>query len=356
MVELKSRQNSSIDSIFPLEKFSEYVVNDLPEHNLRNEVEDIRKGENFLPEMKMVEHIAYNEPYSVKITVMGDLGIYLVSCLKANVPQSEVSSIIDKLELLSLVTGVVPRDTYASYVTYNPSEALRTFSGDESEVGFIQQHKVSDDAIKPAAEKAFALQNYEYDKETRIAYLQDIIECLKVLRKENKAVHQKVDPKYFISLFRDYFFPITMNGQDYNAPSGVHIANIILLDIIVGTADDNYFATTYELLPYLEPSEQLKIQHSMKNDSLKKQFVKNYLTHKNNDDEIEYLKEIFKMLKYYRYVHQGLVTRYIRKQDNAVSHGTGGFPFDEFLQERIDITEAAQRDMEEAFKDVNNIR
>ncbi|MBM7554565.1 monodechloroaminopyrrolnitrin synthase PrnB family protein [Thalassobacillus pellis] len=354
MQEVQTEPSLSVDPLFPLEAFSDYVVHQLPEANVQQEVAAIREGKRHLPDMARLEHIAYQEPYHVKMVAMGDLGMFLVSCLKAGINLKEIPTVVDQLELLSLVTGVVPRDTYATYVTYNPPEALRTFSAHPSEVGFIQQHRLSDEAMKPAAEAAFRLQNEKVDQATRLMCLKEIQQGLQGLKQENKAVHQKVDPKYFIRLFRDYFFPITLHGQEYQAPSGVHIANIILVDIIVGTANDGYFQTTEELLPYLEPRDRWKIQQAMHRVSLKTRLMNQY-QEPWDTEEMRVVIDIYKMLKHFRYVHQGLVNRYIRKQDTGVTHGTGGFSFDEFLLERIEITEATQREVQKAVEEKKHL-
>ncbi|WP_366664337.1 monodechloroaminopyrrolnitrin synthase PrnB family protein [Geobacillus thermodenitrificans] len=108
-----------------------------------------------------------------------------------------------RLKLLASTTGLVPRDTYSSYITHNPTDALRTFTGDQSEVGFIRQHQKSDEAIKPAVDRMLLLQEEPY-REDRFDLLRSVISSLKVLKEENAAVHKRVDPIFFMTCFRNY--------------------------------------------------------------------------------------------------------------------------------------------------------
>ena len=61
----------------------------------------------------------------------------------------------------------------------------------------------------------------------------------------------------------------------------------------------------------------------------------------NDIEELSLLDEIYQSIIEYRLTHQGIVNRYIRKQDPDVKYGTGGFPFDSFLQELIDMVEVS---------------
>ncbi|SFX64503.1 protein of unknown function [Thermoactinomyces sp. DSM 45891] len=340
-----------IDPLFPLGEFSHYVVEMLPKHNMNDDFEQVAKGNHFLPDFYTIQTVAFYSPFEVRIRSMGDLGIYLVSCLRAGIPMEKLSPIYDSLCLLSPTTGVVPRDTYCSYATHNSEEAMRTFTGHESEIGFIRQHQRSDEALMPAVDHLLQLQtaNEHVDYGKSLTMIRD---CVKKLIDENKNVHQAVDPVFFIKYFREYFFPIEIQGKMLNAPSGVHLANIILLDIGVGSADARYLDTTDELMMYLEPIERLKIMQAKALPSLREKFIKEYKTNGTNREELNLLMEIYKYMRIYRYVHQGLVTRYIRKQDTNVKFGTGGFPFDEFLEERIQIVKKAEEDVRKAFAQV----
>ncbi|ARP44485.1 hypothetical protein GTHT12_02991 [Geobacillus thermodenitrificans] len=148
-----------------------------------------------------------------------------------------------------------------------------------------------------------------------------------------------------------YFFPIEIDGQLYNAPSGVHIANIIILDVVSGCTDAPYYETVKELLPYLEPGDQLKINHAMSSVSLKDRYLEDYKANiRDTTKELTLLAEIYQGLLNFRNVHQGLVTRYIRKQDPSVTIGTGGFPFDTFLQERIDMVKSSRDSVRKRYE------
>ncbi|MDQ0417155.1 hypothetical protein J2Z48_001327 [Croceifilum oryzae] len=342
----------AVDPLFPLGEFSHYVVEMLPKHNMNDEFELVAKGLTLFPDFHTIHTIAFYAPFEARIRSMGDLGIYLVSCLRAGIPVEKLGSIYDSLCFLSPTTGVVPRDTYCSYATHNSEKALRTFTGHESEIGFIRQHQRSDEALMPAVDHLIRLQTTN-EQMNEGESLSIILECIKKLIDENKHVHQSVDPVFFIKYFREYFFPIEIQGKMLNAPSGVHLANIILLDIGIGSADDRYLDTTNELMDYLEPIERLKIIQTKRLPSLKEKFIQQYKkTNGTNREELDLLMEIYKYMRIYRYVHQGLVTRYIRKQDTNVKFGTGGFPFDEFLEERIQIVKRAEADVRKAFAQV----
>ncbi|TCP66099.1 monodechloroaminopyrrolnitrin synthase PrnB family protein [Baia soyae] len=341
-----------VDPLFPLGEFSHYVVERLPKHNMNDEFEQVAKGNHLLPNIYTIHKIAFYTSFEVRIRSMGDLGIYLVSCLRAGIPMEKLSPIYGALCVLSPTTGVVPRDTYCSYATHNSEEAMRTFTGHESEIGFIRQHQRSDEALMPAVDHLLQLQTTN-DGMNCGESLTIIRDCIKKLIDENKNVHQAVDPVFFIKYFREYFFPIEINGKMLNAPSGVHLANIIILDIGIGSADARYLDTTDELMDYLEPIERLKINQTKALPSLKEKFIQEYEETKGaNRKELDLLMEIYKYMRIYRYVHQGLVTRYIRKQDTNVKFGTGGFPFDEFLEERIQIVKRAEEDVRKAFAQV----
>jgi Domain of unknown function (DUF1864) len=351
VVTILTKVGFTIDALYPLGDFSRFVVYDLPNYNMNNNFSAlIESGKNLLPSMDLVLHIAYEEPFDVRVRAMGNLGIFLVSCKRTEISQTIVEPIICRLKLLASTTGLVPRDTYSSYITHNPTDALRTFTGDQSEVGFIRQHQKSDEAIKPAVDRMLLLQEEPY-REDRFDLLRSVISSLKGLKEENAAVHKRVDPIFFMTCFRNYFFPIEIDGQLYNAPSGVHIANIIILDVVSGCTDAPYYETVKELLPYLEPGDQLKINHAMSSVSLKDRYLEDYKANiRDTTKELTLLAEIYQGLLNFRNVHQGLVTRYIRKQDPSVTIGTGGFPFDTFLQERIDMVKSSRDSVRKRYE------
>lgn len=331
------------DLHYPLGHFSRFVVHDLPHLNKTGSPADLmRIGLPLLPaDNQQLVDFAYHRPYKDKVLAMGDLGIYFVSCLKQGIDISELHRLYSMLELFSSLTGLIPRDTYASYIAYNPAECLRSFTGDASEVAFITRHQQSDIALKPAVEEVVKLQQNPYMPE-RMEILNAVRAAMRQVRKENAEVHKGVDPVFFITFFRDYFFPIKLNGTSYNAPSGVHIAGVILTDLITGTADDAYIETTHELLPYLEPSEQFCIKNVLASPSLKQIYSADLKSGIDCSAELTLLVDIYDEIIKFRNVHQGLVSRYIRNQDASVAKGTGGFAFDTFLQERINVVAQAK--------------
>lgn len=331
-------------NIYPLGIFSKKIVEELPYLNMSNNLSKIEELYKYLPSNEQLNELLKDEKYNTSVIAMGDLGIFLVSLKRC---KSKIdTTLLEKLLLLcSDFTGLPPRDTYSSYITYNPSNAMRTFTKDSSEIGFIEQHKFSDEAMNRAVELLLEVQNGMYDDLEFKLQLAD--EAISKLTNENKLVHQRVNPTYFIKYFRDYFFPIDIEDTTYDAPSGVHIANIILLDIAIGTADEHYKNTANKLISYLEPYDKFRIRIAMEETSIKEKFLDNSI--KFNLKQLNLIKSIYRKLRIYRYVHQGLVTRYIRNQDPEVTKGTGGFPFDTFLQERIDIVEKAEEDVKRAF-------
>lgn len=339
------------DLHYPLGAFSRFVVNELPPLNKTGSPVDLlRLGLSLLPDddQQLIE-FAYHRPYIEKVRAMGDLGIYLISCLKQGILASELHRVYSILDLFSLLTGLIPRDTYASYIAYNPSDSLRTFTGDASEVAFITRHQQSELALKPAVEELVKLQS-DPDMPERLEILGAVKAAMRQVRKENAEVHKGVDPVFFITFFRDYFFPVEVNGISYNAPSGVHIAGVILTDLITGTADNGYMATTHDLLPYLEPCEQFRIKNVMAAPSLKQTYSADLKAGRDRSSELTLLVDIYDEIIKFRNVHQGLVSRYIRNQDASVARGTGGFAFDIFLQERIDIVAQAKRTVTDVIK------
>lgn len=341
------------DLQYPLGAFSRFVVNELPPLNKTGSpAELLRLGLSLLPDdNQQLIDFAYHRPYNEKVVAMGDLGIYLISCLKQGILASELHRVYSILDLFSLLTGLIPRDTYASYIAYNPADSLRTFTGDASEVAFITRHQQSELALKPAVEQLVALQ-LDPDMPERLEILGAVRAAMRQVRRENAEVHKGVDPVFFITFFRDYFFPVEVNGSSYNAPSGVHIAGVILTDLITGTADDDYMAATHELLPYLEPCEQFRIKNAMAAPSLKQIYSADMKSGRDRSSELNLLVDIYDEIIKFRNVHQGLVTRYIRNQDASVARGTGGFAFDVFLQERIDVVAQAKRTVTDKIENI----
>ncbi|WP_078557143.1 monodechloroaminopyrrolnitrin synthase PrnB family protein [Alkalihalobacterium alkalicellulosilyticum] len=333
-----------MSNLFPLEEFSRFVVHELPHANNNENHKQLEGAFSLVPDLKSFESFLRNSNYTEKVVAMGDLGIYLVS-LKKNELSLDTTTLEENLLLASYYTGLAPRDTYSSYITYNPSNALRTFTNHESEIGFINKHKSSDEALKDAVNKLFDLQQGEHQNVT--VTLAKTIKAIEHLIIENKDVHNHVSPPHFISFFRHYFFPLTIKGIDYQAPSGVHISNIILLDLIIGSADDNYLETTNSLLTYLEPFDKIKIMKASIKPSIKSRFLQKDIPY--NNEDVSMLIEIFRCIKIYRYVHQGLVTRYIRRQSPETTNGTGGFPFDTFLKERVDMVKKVEDNVQKHF-------
>lgn len=334
---MKLKDQCQFHSLYPLKDFSERILNQLPELNKNSNKDGIHHLVEILPCVDAMVDIAYNAPYAIRVRAMGDLGFLLVSSIKAGLEESAIGSLIEGLNLFSHTTGLVPRDTYSSYVVYNSPDALRTFTGDESEIAFIRQHQSSDAAIRNVARDILELQMNPLCPE-RLIILEKIYVAIDVFKTENTRMHKMVDPKFFIRYFRDYFFPIKVNGVSLNAPSGVHVANLITIDIASGVADQDYKQTTLELLGYLEPRDKWSILKSIKFPCLIEVYGDNAV---HFQDELKLLKQIADRLEVYRLAHQGLVTRYIRRQDSSITVGTGGFPFDTFLQSRVDMSRKA---------------
>lgn len=78
--------------------------------------------------------------------------------------------------------------------------------------------------------------------------------------------------------------------------------------------------------------------------------LKEHYLEANHLDELSLLDEIYQSLIEYRLTHQGIVNRYIRKQDPDVKYGTGGFPFDSFLQELIEMVKVSREDIHRYVK------
>ncbi|WP_017729233.1 hypothetical protein [Halalkalibacterium ligniniphilum] len=91
-------------------------------------------------------------------------------------------------------------------------------------------------------------------------------------------------------------------------------------------------------------ADRLMIKQAMHIPSIKRRIEKGDSQYKKTEI-LHSVKRIYKKLRLYRMVHQGLVTRYIRNQDKEITEGTVGFPFDEFLQRRIDNVEKSESEM-----------
>ncbi|ASB88951.1 DUF1864 family protein [Bacillus sonorensis] len=330
-------------ALYPFGEFSRFVVHELPGYQQKEEyAEGVSALLHLMPSFDEVLDIVYGQPFAVRIRAIGDLGIFLVA---SELGQSSASrDIISRLKMLAASVGMAPRDTYSSYVNYNPKEALRTFTGDESEVNFIRQLQKSDEAIRPAAEKLLLLKKNPFH-ENRINFLEEAASCVRMLKHESRTVHQTVDPAFFFHCFRRYFFPIQIGGREYSAPSAVHLANLIIIDIVTGTASESHLQMIQTLFPYFEPKHKVNIAQAMSTPSLKDSYLK-----ANDIEELSLLDEIYQSIIEYRLTHQGIVNRYIRKQDPDVKYGTGGFPFDSFLQELIDMVEVSRKDINDFVK------
>ncbi len=100
------------NELYPLGALSHFVVHDLPKYNTNNKLTDACiKVENLMPDVSLVLHIAYQEPFVTRIRAMGDLGMILVLFSRAGM---DAEPVLHRLKLLSETVGVVPRDTYAS--------------------------------------------------------------------------------------------------------------------------------------------------------------------------------------------------------------------------------------------------
>lgn len=276
-------------ALYPFGEFSRFVVHELPEYNQKEEyAKGISASNGLIPSFEDVLEVVYDQPFLVRIRAMGDLGMFLVS---SELGQTSVSQdIISRLKVLAASAGVAPRDTYSSYVNYNPVEALRTFTGNKSEVNFIRQLQQSDEAIRPAAEKLLLLKKNPFH-ENRIKFLEETVSCVNMLKQESRTVHQTVDPAFFFKCFRHYFFPIQIGGQEYSAPSAVHLANLIVVDIVTGTASESHLQLIHSLFPYFEPKNKFRIVQAMSRPSLKEHYLE-----ANHLDELSLLDEIYQSL------------------------------------------------------------
>lgn len=326
------------NELYPLGTFSEFIVHELHHYNGRSDYNTaIEKIEQLLPDVERIMHLTYYAPFQSRILALGDLGISLVTCkLGQKVPEKLIAS----LQVLANTVGIVPRDNFPSYITYNPREALRTYTGDQNEKNFILHIKKSQEAIATIAQELLLLQENPFTN-NRLHILQSTSQSIRILKKEMSLVHKDVDPTFFFQMFRKYFFPTEIGEGTYSSPSAVHLPELILIDVITGCADKSRLQMIPDFYPYLEPTYKLSIQNALQGPSLKEHYIKNKITD-DFKEELSLLNQIFDDLVYFRLAHQGVVTRYIRKQDASVQFGTGGFPFDTFLQELITMGKEAK--------------
>lgn len=326
------------DELYPLGEFSEFSVHELPNYNGKSDYKNaIDKIEQLLPDVERIIHLTYYTSFQTRMLALGDLGIGLVTCkLGQRVPKKLIAS----LQVLANTVGIVPRDNFPSYITYNPTQALRTYTGNANEKNFILHIQKSQKAMATIIRELLLLQENPV-KNNRLHILQSTSQSIGILKKETSLVHKDVDPTFFFQMFRKYFFPIEIGKGTYSSPSAVHLPELILIDIITGCADEKRLQMIPDFYPYLEPIYKLHIQCALQNPSLKESYIKNNLNN-NFEKELNLLNQIFDNLVYFRLTHQGVVTRYIRRQDANVQFGTGGFPFDTFLQELITMGQEAK--------------
>ncbi|PEP86144.1 monodechloroaminopyrrolnitrin synthase PrnB family protein [Bacillus toyonensis] len=331
--------NTKTSNIYPFHVFSKFIVQELPNYNQQGKFTTaINYMKDLLPSTEEVVHIVEQSSFEKKVLALGDLGMSLVTYnLGKKIPPVELTT---SLQMLASATSLVPRDSFPTYMTYNPIEALRTYSGDESEKHFILHTKRSQAALQFIIKSLLYLQKNPFIP-NRLDILKATGTSIQMVKKESASVHKDVNPEFFFRMFRRYFFPIEVKSVSYSSPSAVHLPELMLIDTITGYADATRVKMIYDFLPYIEPKYKVAIKSSLQKSSLKELYhSKEHRSH--CQAEIEMLNHIFENLIHFRLAHQGLVTRYIRKQDSSVTLGTGGFPFDSFLGDLITMGEKAK--------------
>lgn len=266
---------------------------------------------------------------------MRDLGMLLGSLKRHGVePVNVIPDLEDKLNLLSSITSLPPRDTLLHYTVWNPqSWRLRTYTGSEDERQLIKSVQLSMGPLKSAIYNLQELHFISIDSQEFSLKCEQVIEQYSGMVTGIVHAKRKVSPSVFATELRFYFDPITLNEQVYLGPGAVEMPVFVFDHLLWGSdcQDATYkeFKTTY--VPYVEAHIRQIYADFVDTESLVTKVVKaiakrEYTSRQDMLQSVKSLIRLFTVLKSFRMPHKKLAEEaYTESEGKKREKGSGGY-------------------------------
>lgn len=293
---------------------------------------------------------------------MRDLGMLLGSLKRHGVePVNVIPDLEDKLNLLSSITSLPPRDTLLHYTVWNPqSWRLRTYTGSEDERQLIRSVQLS---MSPLISAIYYLQELHFiaiDSQEFSFKCEQVIEQYSGMVTGIVHAKRKVSPSVFATELRFYFDPIILNERVYLGPGAVEMPVFVFDHLLWGSdcLDATYkeFKNTY--VPYVEAHIRQIYEDFTDLESLVTKVVnaigkRDYTSRHHMHQSVKSLIRLFNVLKSFRMPHKKLAEEaYTENEGKKREKGSGGYE-PQILSHLLKLTTFHLSKLEESIGYIN---
>lgn len=332
------------EALYPLGKFSEFVVRDLPrfnQHASSDVAEFFNKGNTLLPDSSAIIEVA-EESEDAGASALGDLGMFAATLNRRGLPVAFSPRLLEHLLLLARKTGLPPRDNYYSYTERNsPGAYARTYTGHSEEHLMVFYNEHFSALFGSVARTLISLVHADGWQSVALdTKVQEAANNLSETKDLMLAVRQSVSPEVF-SASRKFTVPIDIpgaiwrddEGQPTTAVTNIDAdSNIALIDLLLYGHDDLHLAYLQQLYPYFPVSRKQVFEELVIGDfpSIEDRLM---------DERGELLfstqkafVEIFKQMWGWRVMHNSAVTTHLRTKAKGQNPDGSGFEYDQKLR------------------------
>lgn len=331
------------EEMYPLGRFSQFVIHDLPRFNQQGSNGDIsaffNKGVALLPDTsKIAETIM--DSVDTAASVLGDIGMFASTLNRNGLAVSSSSRLVDNLLLLGSRTGLPPRDNYYSYTERNsPGADARTYTGHPEEHLMVFYNQQFCSEFGTTADTLTELvRNGEWPSPTIDAKIQAAAGSLARTNRLMLAVRQNVSSEVF-SASRKFTAPIEIPGASWliDGKPTTHVtnidadSNIALIDLILYGSDETHARYLQQLYPHFPTFRRQLFEELVSSDfqSIEECFVSEEA---NLPDTVrDGIVDIFKQMWSWRSMHNSAVTTHLRMKGKGQNPHAPGFEYDEKL-------------------------
>jgi hypothetical protein len=175
---------------------------------------------------------------------IGDIGMIIASAIRHGVPESDerVTPMIQHVAALARTTDHPPRDSIYTYILWNGIEGrgLRLFTDHPFEVEFV---RASATALAHYRVAADACREIDLRASDAFERLERATNALTSVRAQYQSMFERFHaerPAWFRDDYKAYFPSFVVDGTRYDPPSGANAADVLELDLMVGSSDEQY--------------------------------------------------------------------------------------------------------------------
>jgi hypothetical protein len=200
--------------------------------------------------------------------LVADIGMFVSSCIAHGfiVSHPTIVRCQELLKNLGHNLRFPPRENTYTYILLNRNtakNAIRCFTHSNYEREFIFALQRTDQLLQRAADALRDVQLTAEDPLTRITDAAEALEAVEEQFRTMLADATQSHGEWFSRVYKSYFPSYKVDGVLWEAPSGAHLASVMELDLILGTADATRIAAIRQRLRYLTPPDRSKIMAAL---------------------------------------------------------------------------------------------